>query len=435
MAPASAHGLRGRIAEALPRLRSSHGFRSGAVLGIAGIVFSLGGYLFNTICIRFLGPARYGDLAALVALAAVVGLPLQSLQSLVAREVAGLRAADDLPLARAMFRRYSLLALATGAVLTAIGLMLAGPISSALSISSEAATAAGVSVLLFTVVAAVLFGFLQGTERFKGLGVAYAMSGVLRPLLVVPVLLAGLGVAGALGVNLLASFGAVALGFVMLRDFWYGPRAGRRPRFDGQEAGIMILGMLAFASLTNIDVVLASFFLSDHDAGIYAAAALVGKFVLFLPSAVVMVLLPKVSHRVARGGSASRVLLLSATVTTAITLALAIILALVPVSLLTLAFGSDFAEAQPLLWPFGVAMTFAALVNVYLYSYVAHRHLAFPLLVFAAGVAQIALVAAWHPDPRSIVIVTLFCCLAVVLVHEAFFPYSFRRLVREVRVS
>ena len=76
----------------LSRARDSHGVRSGAFLGVAILVLSGSGYLFNVACIRYLGPSGYGDVAALMALAAIAVLPLGSIQLLIAREVAGLSA-------------------------------------------------------------------------------------------------------------------------------------------------------------------------------------------------------------------------------------------------------------------------------------------------------------------------------------------------------
>ena len=63
---------------------------------------------------------------------------------------------------------------------------------------------------------------------------------------------------------------------------------------------LLLVGSLAFASLTNVDILLAAYFLPET-AGVYAAAALVGKVVLFLPSALVTVLLPKAASRAAAG--------------------------------------------------------------------------------------------------------------------------------------
>jgi O-antigen/teichoic acid export membrane protein len=284
--------------------------------------------------------------------------------------------------------------------------------------------------IVFAVVAAGLFGVIQGELRFNVLSFTYAISGTARVVLVVPALLLGLGAAGALAVNTVAGGLAVFVAAVALRDIWRINEPAEEPHLNRSEMLIMLIGSLAFASLTNVDVILAAYFLSDETAGVYAAAALVGKAVLFLPTAIVTVLLPKAAVRRAAGFSPHKILLASAAVTLVVTLAATVFLALVPESLLVWAFGGDYRESTALLGWFGLAMTAAALVNIYLSVYFADRNARFPLVVLAAAVAQVTGVIMWHPDALSIVLVTLVCASGVLLIHELAFPYSLVRILR-----
>jgi O-antigen/teichoic acid export membrane protein len=422
--PAGARQLLGRI-------RRSHGIRAGVVLSLATIVLNGAGYLYNVACIRYLGSSVYGDVAAMLALFALVALPLGSVQSLLAREIAQLPGTGAVV---ALLRRGLTISVAVGLALVALGIALVDPIQDVLNIESSGVVVAGVSALFFAVVAAVLYGALQGVLRFNGLAVSYTVSGLARPVLVAPALLLGLGATGALAVNTIAGGIAVAIAAVALRDLL---RRGREaaPKVDRRQMAIMLVGSLAFASLTNVDILLAAYFLPDHLAGVYAAAALVGKAVLFLPSALVTVLLPKAASRVAAGLTTEKILLASAGVTAAITLAASALLALVPESLVVWAFGGDFREATELLGWFGLAMTAAALVNVYLSVYFAERDARFPLVVLAAAIAQVVAVVEWHPGPRSIVVVTLCCATAVMVVHEIAFPHALIRVWRSRRRS
>jgi O-antigen/teichoic acid export membrane protein len=415
----------------LSTARRSHGFRSGVVLAAATLILSGSGYLFNVACIRYLGPSGYGDVAALMALAALASLPLGSVQLLIAREVADLTTRGAVGEVRRLLRRSMLVAVPLATALLIAGLVVSSEIESALKIGATSTVVAGLSVLVFGVVGVILFGFLQGSLRFGTLGVTYAASGMARPGLVVPALLLGFGAAGALLVNTIASALAMGLAAYGLRDLWFGPAAAAAPRLDRREVTVIIGGSLAFASLTNVDLLLASYYLSDREAGIYAAAAFVGKFVLFLPSAVTTVLLPKATSRLAAGRTARRILLASAGVTLVLTLLVAGMLALVPEGLLTWAFGPAFRDTTPLLGWFGLAMSAAALVNVYLSVYFAHRDARFPLLVAAAAVVQIVGIAVWHPSPRSVVLVTLACMGAIVVIHELIFPNRLVSVWRE----
>jgi O-antigen/teichoic acid export membrane protein len=412
-------GIRAIIA----RVRRSQGARAGAILALATLVLNGSGYLYNIACIRYLGSSVYGDMAAMLALFALVSLPLGSIQSLLAREVAQLPA----PGVSALLKRSTWISVAVGSGLVLVGFALIDQIQDLLNISSRGIVIAGISGIFFAVVAAVLYGFLQGALRFGALGAAYSLSGLAKPVLVVPALLLGLGATGALAVNTVAGALAVLIAVVVLRDLWQPKLREAAPRLDRRQMAVMLVGSLAFASLTNVDILLAAYFLPSDLVGVYAAAALVGKAVLFLPSAVVTVLLPKAAERAAAGLTSQKILLASAGVTAVLTLAATVVLALVPESLLVWAFGGDFRESTALLGWFGLAMSAAALVNVYLSVYFAERDARFPLLVLAAAIAQVVVVSLWHPDPRSIVLVTLACATTILVVHELFFPHALRR--------
>ena len=157
-----------------------------------------------------------------------------------------------------LLRRGLNIASVTGLVLVGGGILLVDPIRDALNIGSSAIVIAGVSAIFFAVVAAVLYGVLQGSLRFSALAVTYSISGLARPVLVVPALLLGLGAAGALAVNTIAGGLAVAIAAFALRDLWHKKEQAPAPSLDRRQMGVMLLGSLAFASLTNVDILLAA---------------------------------------------------------------------------------------------------------------------------------------------------------------------------------
>ena len=147
-------------------------------------------YLYNVACIRYLGSRVYGDVAAMLALFALVSLPLGSIQTLLAREVAQLQ--DRRGIA-ALLRRNTFRGAILGAAFLVVGLILVDPIRDALNIAERSTVVAGVSAIPFAILAAILFGFLQGQLRFSALSMVYCLGGLARPVLVVPALLLGLG--------------------------------------------------------------------------------------------------------------------------------------------------------------------------------------------------------------------------------------------------
>ncbi len=137
---------------------------------MATIVLNASAYAYNVACIRYLGSSRYADVAAMLALFALVSLPLGSVQILLAREVAQLPGTGAVA---QLLRKSVIRASAVGLVITLAGFALVNPIKAALNVESSAVAIAGLSGILFAVVAAILYGFLQGLLRFRQLSAVY----------------------------------------------------------------------------------------------------------------------------------------------------------------------------------------------------------------------------------------------------------------------
>ena len=105
----------------MARLRTSQGVRAGVVLALATLVLNGGAYLYNVACIRYLGSQVYGDVASMFALLALISLPVASIQSLLAREVAQLSSIGAIG---ALLRRSMRIGAVIGLVLVALGVAL-----------------------------------------------------------------------------------------------------------------------------------------------------------------------------------------------------------------------------------------------------------------------------------------------------------------------
>lgn len=419
---------------ALERLRGSQGTRSGINLAIATAAWTGGAALFSLVCIRFLGSERFGDVATMSALGTLLGIPLGSVQSLLAREIAQLESHGDRAGVGILFRRSVGIAALASLTLTVALIACSSWVGRVVNVDSYVVVAIGLSVVPFFAVGAILNGFLQGLQRFPRLSVVVSVSGLSRPILVLPVLLVGFGAGGALGVNTAASALAALLAAWFLRDL--GARTRSRQSsyaFNRREMVALLGGTLAFASLTNLDVVLANAVLTDREGGLYAAASLTAKLILLFPLVVSTVLLPKATSRAAEGRSSLNMLRLSLAVTAGFSVVAAALLSLVSESVVVKVFGLDFKDSTALLGLFGVAMVLLGLVNVYLYYYLAYRQPGFPLLVGLAAIGQVVGVLLWHPGPRAVVIVTLICAGLTLLVHESLFPNGLVRGLLRIR--
>jgi O-antigen/teichoic acid export membrane protein len=413
------------------RLRGSAGVRASAILLFGTAASLAGAYAYNLLCIRWLRARDYGDVAALTTVATILHLPVLGVQAALAREVAAFRADADGQAIHALYRlavrRAALLTAGVAAFLILLSPVLAGVLNIEATVSVVAAAfLAAVGALL-----PVFQGFLQGLLRFARVGVGLAVYGLGRPLLAIPLLLLGLGVAGALTAATFAAVVAVTISVAGLRDIWSRPARTKDVHIELADFTPVIFGLFAFTTLMNADVLAANVFLGADEAGEYASAALVGKLAALLPMGVIApVLLPQATARLQRGDDALRILSASLLVTAVFGIVLTGALFAVPQSFVEWAFGEQFAAARDLLGPCAAVMTLCGLINVHLTFAFALRDRQLTALLGIGVLVQAVLFAVLNDTPYQILTATALAALVVIVPHELRSPFAAWRVVR-----
>lgn len=386
-------------------------------------------YVFHVVMTRLLGPADYGTVGALLTVVLILGVPTAALQAVVARRVAAIRRTDGAAV-RCVGRSALGFALRAGAGAAALIGATAPWTARFLHMDSPTPVVLIALLAVPSLVAPVGRGLLQGSMRFGTLGLAMFGAMALRLALGIVLVGAGLGVTGAVLAVLLSEIGGAGFALLPVASAVVGPRADRDVAAGmGREAGGATAALLGFWVMVSIDTFLARHYLPAAEAGHYAAAALVGKAVLFLPMAVAMVAYPRFAeHPGAR--ESERLLRLCLLLVGGVGLAVSIGVAAFPQAL-TLAFGSSFrfdGRAVPLL----LALAMSAFGAV---SLLVHYRLALgraPVRgLWLAAAAEAAAIAAFHRDGSSVAAVVLAsgCLLACGL-----WPGSQRR-ARAVRAE
>jgi O-antigen/teichoic acid export membrane protein len=397
------------------------GVRAGGVVLVGIVCLNAGNYLFHLLCARTLGPVRYGDLATLLALSSLVTLPLGGVQVWVARHVARFAALGDLEAVRWFARRSISYATAVGIVATAIGIIAAWRLQSALAIASIAAVALTALTILPSVMAPISWGLAQGLQRFTLIATVYASGAVARLALAAGAFAAGLYVGGAMLATLAALLLSLAIPMWALRA-WFAPAQSGWRRITRAEAAASLVpavaGILAITSLTSVDMIVAKASLGEHAAGIYGSASLFGRAILYLPAAVITVLLPRVTARAAGRQETVDLLRRSVAVTLSFCLAVTAIYALLGGSIVRIAFGGEYANAAGLLWLFGIAMTGYAILNVALIYDLGRSSTRLAWLLAAGALAQLALFTVFHGSARTIVGVDIAVSVGLLAIEE-----------------
>jgi O-antigen/teichoic acid export membrane protein len=394
------------------------GVTAGLVVFAGVAVANAANAAFNLVAGRWLGPGRYSDLAALLAVLGLISFPLGAAQYNIAAWIAALAARRDAGGVAAVGRRSLVIACSAGLAVALLIAALSVPIKNVLGVASLPAVLLLAPAALAAAATPAVLGLSQGLERFVLFSWAQAAGPVLRVLLVPAALAAGLGVAGAMGTTVIGNLAGIAAAAVVLREC-LAPSTTPSPidrRTAARAIGPVTLGIVALTSLTTIDVVVAKLAFSSSAAGVYGGASLVARLILYVPAAIASVLLPKVSSRSASGRASGDIIVKSLLATGLLCVVATVVYAAVPRLLLEAAYGSKYTGAQSFLWLFGTAMTGFALVNVVFVYHVARSTAVVPFVMAAAAVVQIVLYAILHDSPRELLVVSASVAFVLLVV-------------------
>lgn len=355
---------------------------SGGSIAIAMAIMSVATYAFTMAAARLLGPQEYGAIAGLMAVLLVVGVLSLGLQATAARRISAE------PAHVAQIERVILSVTYRAAAVLGLVLLLAAPVIDHVLRLHSLGTAALVAV---TAVPLTIMGgqagILQGERRWWPLGVVYIASGVPR-FAIGTALMAWHPSAtwGMVGVAAGACFPVVFGAYALRHD-----RAmGDETHVHGQlailrETGHNSQALLAFFTLSNLDVIIARNVLHPHDAGLYAGGLILTKAVLFLPQFVVVIAFPAMSTAAERRKALLRSLSLVALLGAACTLG-AIVLHDVAMVFIG---GGKYGAVESKLWLFALLGTALSMLQLLVYAVLARQG---RISTYVVWVAVLALV-------------------------------------------
>lgn len=343
------------------------GLRGSAGIAVAMLVMNVATYGFQVISARLLGPSEYGAVAGLMAFLLVLTVPQLGLQATAARRIAA-----DADRAHAVERSILGLSYRVALVLSLAALAATPAVVHLLRLDSWwPAVLVALSSGPLTVMGAQA-GVLQGSRRWRSLGLLYLSMGLPR------LVLGSLFV--AVSPTATAAMLAVLLGLLVpITVGWY---SLRRPRAEWElarqveqtrrvlaEIAASSVVLLAFFVLSNIDILIARRALDEDTAGLYAGGLIVTKAVLFLPQFVIIVLFPSMSAHASRRAALVRGLLVLACTGAACTLGAYL---LSPVALVFVG-GGAYAKVETQLWLFALLGILLATLQLLVYSAIGRR--------------------------------------------------------------
>lgn len=379
--------------------------RGGLLLTAVSALGQILTVVFRMLAGRRLDSPAYGTLDAMLALTGLLSLPFMAIQLAVAHAVAArLGAGRPQDAGRLLWRAQRRLALYAGAVW--LVLLPAGPwLARLLKVPDAWPVWVSGLVLLTGAMAIIFLGGLQGAQRFVALGLAGGAGALLRVLALVLFLGLGWGAAGALGAGAAANLGVLLLGAWWLRGLLaarHGSTAGGGEVY--RFMGPALLAGAIQALLMNADMLVAKRVFDPVLAGDYARVTVIGRLVVHLCGALLLVLFPKVVAETAAGGRGLGLLARALAWGGALGVAAALGCTLWPTLPIRILHGPAHLGLAPLVRVAVWAFLPLSLVHFMIQFFMGRRRFGFLPWLALGGVALVALTLCWHATPLRLLV-------------------------------
>ena len=403
--------------------------QAGAFLTIANVLTGILGYGYQVIMGRMLTPTEFALFSSIMALTMFFSSPLGALQMVISRRVSSSRVRNKLSMLRALYQRSHLNLMYVGLIF----LLILIPLMPQAKIWLRSDDSWPIWIFGFTMVLgaflAVNRAYFQGNQWFGWLGSMGALGVGVKIFFSVLLVNAGFGVRGALGGAL------ISCAFIWMAGRWLisksfpeiGSDALHIEKFNLKEAFPVLIANIAFAAMTQLDMVLVNWFFPSQQAGMYAAASVLGKAVLYLPGGLVLALYPMVAENHTRRLGSARILVTAVLITGFVCGVVALVYLWVGKWLIALFYGADYSRAGMLLQWYGLAIFPMTLVMVAEHFLIAKGKVLFAWLFLAMAPLQVTAIYLYHDELIQVIAVMGICGTTMVVVGYGILWREYRR--------
>lgn len=379
-------------------------FSGSAIMIVGSNSINAINYLYHLIMGRILGPAGYGELAALISLIGILGVVSTGISLAVTKYVSS-ATNDQETNSLSQWLKVKLFQLSLA---FSIFILITSPLTSAflhLSINH-----------IFVIAASFLFSFssvlnraiLQGLLKFKDMVISVLLENISKLVIGVILVLLGFQLSGAM-VGILIS---AIIGWYLTNRFLHFSKLSR-PQSPKYIKSIIfftipvIIQTVATTSLYTADLILVKHFFSSHNAGIYASLSTLGKIIFFGTSPIAAVMFPLVSKQYSRGGSYKKIFNFSLLTTAILSTLIIVIYWLFPQISIKILYGSAYLEASNLLVFFGIFMALFTLSSLYMNLGLSLGKIRIVIFPSIAAILQIILIWFNHQSLEKVIFISI----------------------------
>jgi O-antigen/teichoic acid export membrane protein len=266
---------------------------------------------------------------------------------------------------------------------------------------------------------------------FNSLSLVVVLTFLPKLLLGVALVSLGYGISGAIGAVTLGLAIGFFLSLILLRSYLGNNKGNYNINFDSiyYYSFPSVIVMICLAIPSNADVILSKHFFTNMDAGLYTAASIIGKIVLFLPSSLYAVMFPKASKMHALKLS-TRQLLDRCLIYSGILSGIAAGLFIVFPRLIVVIFGENYLYAISIMRLYVALMFFVSLIWVIAQYCLATNNLRYSYILLFFTVIELVSMAVYHSSPINIIHILLAFNLVLLIASYGYVILSEGRSIR-----
>ena len=305
--------------------------------------------VYNIEVARALGPRGFGHATVIYTILVLLSAVTLSFQIIAAKMVAQ---QEELPSKAAVYRLFHRASWASGITVALALVTFKAAIANYLNLPDSSLVSLIAIGAAFYIPLGARRGYIQGACGFRKLAINLVIEQAVRLGASVAFIAIGWGLYGVIVANSAAIAIAYYAAYSRLSGYSPSPRLAHAAHETSQAAGFFAGQMI----ISNCGIVLVNHFFPAHEAGLYAAVAMVGRVIFSFSQAVMNSTFPLVAGTTHEERRDLRVIATSLMLVLGVGLAISIGLCLAPPELWTHLFGSEFAIAGKYNLPYLLAL-------------------------------------------------------------------------------
>ena len=381
-------------------------------------------FIYHIVMGRILGPSEYGVLALVISIFIISNSVASTIQTASAKYSSIYYIENNLFKIRSLFLELTKGVLIVTFLIFAIILIFIRKLQVFLNLDSiNQIILLGLIIILGSQLM-IGRGILQGTKKFIFLGINQLLENLLR--LIFGLILVYLGIRST-GATTGILFGLLITFLLLLLQI---KNIITRNKNDIKKISIykenrisiktfyksilfILMTNIIFSIISYSDISLVKHFFTATEAGYYSAVNQIGKIILFFPLSVGLVILPRLSEKIAKKIKLLAAILKGLLLVTLLSFIFLIFYYFFPKTIVKIMFGNNYLPSAKFVFQYGLFMAFIALINLELYYFIVTDRFIYLIILVFFLIEQLAMIFLFHSSLNIIIIILLLNAAAL----------------------